>query len=81
MFQAKKSLAVAASAILAAAAALLPISPAAADSSCPAGATCVWKDAGYYGGKFLFYRYVPDFRYVNLNDQISSGYFTGFRSC
>lgn len=132
MVNIKKSLAITASTLLMICGAALPAGTAAADSSCPSGAACVWKDAGYYGGKFTFYRYVPNFRhwsfsdgsevndaissawnsgnyegvclfehasgggrsvrmglksgvsemrYVNLNDQVSSGYFTGFRSC
>lgn len=132
MVNMKKSLAAAASTLLIIGGLALPAGTAAADSSCPSGATCLWKDAGYYGSKFKFYRYVPDFsgwsysdgswlndtvssawnsgvsesvclfehhsgkgrwvkrakgtgvsemRYVDLNDKISSAYFTGFRSC
>lgn len=48
------------SALLLAGGALAVSAPASADGSCPSGATCLWQNADYGGGKLSFFRYIPD---------------------
>lgn len=74
----KRQVTAALSALLIAAGALTVTAPASADSSCPSGATCLWQDANYKGGKFTFYRYAPDLSEwhfdngVNVDNRTSS---------